>query len=566
MILEGKDYGMKKGRISFPFVYLPLLSFVRLQVMKDSNRTKAEIISELKKLRLRTADLEAEQKERELMHEAIREREERLFAFFEHLGDAVYFSTRDGAIVEVNPSAVKLFGYAGRGMTHLNVKDLYDDSAETETVQNAIDQNGSVKDYRVTFRKKDGTKMQCLLTSTVLRDSIGNVTGYQGVIRDDTALKIAEDPLKLSEEKFFRVFRSSPDWIAISSLFEGRFIDVNDAFLKHTGYSRNEVIGRTSFELGLWVDPKEREKMVTLLLEQGEIRDHETKFRMKSGEILTMQRSSELIDYGSEKCMLTITRDITERKKSEERIQNLNAELQRRISELSEANKDLDAFTATVSHDLKMPLTVIGGFARVLMKAHSNNIDTAGKELLNEIQTYVGRMEKLIEDLLAFSRSGRQKMNISRVDMGNLVRTVVEELRELYVGRTVEVIIQPLPPAYADYSLIHQVLVNLLLNAFKFTRQREDAAIEVACLEDKNEVTYYVRDNGVGFDAKYQGGLFGAFQQLHRSRQFGGTGVGLSIVKRIIERHGGRVWAEGKVDEGATFFFTLPRGQSDEPD
>jgi len=421
MTLEGKDYGMKKGRISFPFLYLHLLSFVRLQVMKDSNRTKAEIISELKKLRLRTADLEAEQKERELMHEAVREREERLFAFFEHLGDAVYFSTRDGAIVEVNPSAVKLFGYAGRWMTHLNVKDLYDDSAEMETVQNAIDQNGSVRDYRVTFRKKDGTKMQCLLTSTVLRDSIGNVTGYQGIIRDDTELKIAEDPLKLSEEKFFRVFRSSPDWIAISSLFEGRFIDVNDAFLKHTGYSRTEVIGRTSFELGLWVDPKEREKMVELLLEQGEIRDHETKFRMKSGEILTMQRSSELIDYGSEKCMLTITRDITERKKSEERIQNLNAELQQRISELTEANRDLDAFTATVSHDLKMPLTVIGGFARVLMKAHSNNIDAAGKELLNEIQTYVGRMEKLIEDLLAFSRSGRQKMNISRVDMGDLV-------------------------------------------------------------------------------------------------------------------------------------------------
>ena len=131
----------------------------------------------------------------------------------------------------------------------------------------------------------------------------------------------------------------------------------------------------------------------------------------------------------------------------------------------------------------------------------------------------------------------------------------MEELRELYVGRTVEVIIQPLPPAYADYSLIHQVLVNLLLNAFKFTRQREDAAIEVACLEDKNEVTYYVRDNGVGFDAKYQEGLFGAFQQLHRSRQFGGTGVGLSIVKRIIERHSGRVWAEGKVDEGAAFFL-----------
>lgn len=370
-----------------------------------------------------------------------------------------------------------------------------------------------------------------------------------------------ECSLKLSEEKFFRVFRSSPDWIAISSLFEGRFIDVNDAFLRHTGYSRNEVIGHTSAELGLWVDPRDREKTVKLLLERGEIRDHETKFRMKSGEILTMQRSSELIDYGGEKCMLSITRDITERKKSEERIQNLNAELQQRISELTEANIDLDAFTATVSHDLKTPLTVIGGFSRVLMKAHSDKLDAAGKELLNEIQTYVGRMEKLINDLLAFSRSGRQKMNISRVDMENLARTVLGELRELYVGRAVEVIIQPVPPAYADYALIHQVFVNLLLNAFKFTRQRENAVIEVACLEGKNEATYYVRDNGVGFDAKNQEGLFGAFHQLHGTQQFGGTGVGLSIVKRIVERHGGRVWAEGKVDEGATFFFTLPKGK-----
>jgi light-regulated signal transduction histidine kinase (bacteriophytochrome) len=282
---------------------------------------------------------------------------------------------------------------------------------------------------------------------------------------------------------------------------------------------------------------------------------------MKSGEILTMQRSSELIDYGGEKCMLSITRDITERKRAEERIQNLNAELQQRISELTEANRDLDAFTATVSHDLKTPLTVIGGFSHVLMKSHSSKLDAAGKELLSEIQTYVRRMEKLIDDLLAFSRSGRQKMNISMVDMGNLARTVLGELRALYVGRTVETIIQPLSPAYADYALIHQVFVNLLLNAFKFTRQRERAVIEMAYREEKNETIYYVRDNGVGFDANYQEGLFGAFHQLHGTEQFGGTGVGLSIVKRIIERHGGRVWAEGKVGEGATFFFTLPKVQ-----
>ncbi|MGE5239334.1 MAG: sensor histidine kinase [Chloroflexota bacterium] len=366
--------------------------------------------------------------------------------------------------------------------------------------------------------------------------------------------------LRLSEEKFAKVFRSSPDWIAITTLSDGRFVEVNDAFLWITGYSREEVLGKPSSELRLWVDPQERLNMVEELREKGIIRNHEVRFRMKSGEIRTMLRSAELIDLEGVECMISVTRDITDRKRAEEEIRSLNYELEQRIAELTEANKELDAFNASVSHDLRSPLMVIGGFTKIVLREHADCLDLKGVEMLQTIQKSVGKMENLINDLLAFSRSGRKQLNVARVDMRDLAQSVFDDLSATVPDRKVKFDVGDILPADVDRSLMRQVFANLIANAIKFTRHREVAVIEVRSRVEGDHIVYSVRDNGVGFDMQSSDRLFNVFQRLHRSEEFEGTGLGLSIVHRIVSRHGGRAWAEGKVGGGATFHFSVLRG------
>jgi PAS domain S-box-containing protein len=232
------------------------------------------------------------------------------------------------------------------------------------------------------------------------------------------------------------------------------------------------------------------------------------------------------------------------------------AELEQRVAERT---AELEAFSYSVSHDLRTPLLTIDGFSRMLLEDHTDGLDAEGRRLLETICRSSQNMGRLIDDLLAFSRLGRQEMRPAEVRMSILARMMYEELRASEPERKLQFDLQPLPTAHGDQSMIRQVWGNLLANAIKFTGPREIAVIEVGAAEEENQNVYYVRDNGVGFEMKYADKLFGVFQRLHSDEEFAGTGVGLAFVQRIIHRHGGRVWAEGKVGEGATVYFTLPR-------
>jgi light-regulated signal transduction histidine kinase (bacteriophytochrome) len=249
--------------------------------------------------------------------------------------------------------------------------------------------------------------------------------------------------------------------------------------------------------------------------------------------------------------LMGLIADVTERKEAE-------ALLQQRTLQLEAANEALGSFTYSVSHDLRAPLRGINGYAAMLLEDHAAALDPDALRLLGVIGENARQMGRLIDDLLRFSRLGRSEIEKTAVDVGALVRTVVDELRRLEPERAVAVTVGELAPISADGSMLRQVFANLIGNAWKFTRTRAGATIEIGCRRTRGETTYFVRDNGAGFDMQYSGKLFGVFQRLHRPDEFEGTGVGLAIVQRIVQRHGGRVWAEGEVGAGATFSFALP--------
>jgi PAS domain S-box-containing protein len=264
---------------------------------------------------------------------------------------------------------------------------------------------------------------------------------------------------------------------------------------------------------------------------------------------------------GEPTALASVSRNISERKLVEEENRQLNADLEervvRRTNELETANQELEAFSYSVSHDLRAPLRAVDGFSQAVVEDYGPLLPEEGRRHLQIIREAAQRMGELIDDLLTFSRLSRQALATSSLDPGKIVRGVIEELKKQVTGRKVEVRIQQLPICNADPVLLRQVWINLLSNALKFSSKQEKTDVEIGVVREKDEDVFFIRDNGTGFDMEYADKLFGVFQRLHRAEEFDGTGVGLAIVQRIVHRHGGRVWAEAAVDQGATFFFTL---------
>ncbi|MBI3856230.1 MAG: PAS domain S-box protein [Planctomycetes bacterium] len=272
--------------------------------------------------------------------------------------------------------------------------------------------------------------------------------------------------------------------------------------------------------------------------------------RRKDGSEFPVEISLSPLETEEGRFVVSAIRDVTERKRREGEIQKLNQEL--------------ESFSYSVSHDLRAPLRTLDGYSRILVEDHSEKLDAEGKRLLGEVMGGALRMGELIDDLLEFSRMGRAAMHPASLDMKELAEAILRELLADCPGRRIETRLGALPPAWGDRTLLRQVLRNLLGNAVKYSSPRDPARIELGGSSDEKENTYWVRDNGVGFEMEYVHKLFGVFQRLHAGDEFPGTGVGLALVQRIVHRHGGRVWAEGAVGQGATFFFTIPRKGPDD--
>ena len=352
--------------------------------------------------------------------------------------------------------------------------------------------------------------------------------------------------LRASEARLRAVTETAHDGIVAADR-DGNISYWNPGAAHMFGYTAGEVIGRPLTLLMPERYQEDHRRGMQRYLETAEPRvvgrTVELHGRRKDGAEFPLELSLAAARTEAGVSFTGVIRDITERKRIEEALRETNAEL--------------EAFSYSVSHDLRAPLRAIHGFSRILLEDHATELQPEAKRVLGVIDENTRRMGHLIDDLLSFSRLGRKELETARVDMADLVRSVADEVRRAAGERPLEITIGPLPPARGDRDMLRQAITNLLDNAAKFTRRRAPGTIEVGHRADGPETVYYVKDNGAGFDPRYAGKLFGVFQRLHRAEEFEGTGVGLAIVQRVVLRHGGRVWAEGELDAGATFFFTL---------
>jgi PAS domain S-box-containing protein len=345
---------------------------------------------------------------------------------------------------------------------------------------------------------------------------------------------------------------------------DGTFVRMNDTELAWLGYRRDEVVGKMRHHDLHTPDSLERYRLAFEQFKHtGLVKDAEFEYVRKDGSTFPVALNATAIrdDAGNYVTSRTTIYDISTRKRAEREIALLNSNLQQRAQLLEATNKELESFSYSVSHDLRAPLRAIDGYALMLEEDYATRLDEEAVRFLAVIRSNSRRMGTLIDDLLAFSRLGRQSIAKAPLDMKRLVLEVVEETRQ---GNAANVEVEALPPARADRALMRQVWVNLISNAFKYSGRATGPAIRVSGRRNGTECVYSVSDNGVGFDMAYSAKLFGVFQRLHRAEEFSGTGVGLAIVHRVVTRHGGRVWAEGKVNCGATFSFALPVGDGDE--
>ncbi len=623
-------------------------------------------------------------------HIALAAREAELTLLMESVPSMIFHGDRNKRCIYANRAYAEFYVPGGRRPTGRTVREIVGEEAYVGLDERL---NRVLAGERLAYHgvRKSARGEWRTLDIELLPEvgECGEVKGFFAVIKDVTDRVQAEDELRSSEHKFASVFRSSPLAVDIARLADGRYLDVNDAFVRLFGWRREEAIGRTSLDLGKWVSSKARTEWSAALRRDGRVTNLEADFRTRSGEVRRVLLSSELIEIADEPCVLMMTADITGLRRAEadlresearlreaqrigrigswemdllshrlhwseevyrifestpeafggtfaafletvhpddlpairevyrksletegaseadhriltpdgcvkhvrehwevfrdeagkpvrsvgtilditeqvlarREIQNLNTDLERRVrertAELTAANRELEAFAYSISHDLRAPLRGIDGFSHLLAEEYGERLDEQGRDYLGRVRRAAQRMGSLIDDILELSRVTRQEMQRASVDLSELARDILDELARGAPERRVRTVLAAGCVAYGDPALLRVLMQNLLENAWKYSARQPAPSIEFGCEVENGERVFHVRDNGAGFDMKYAERLFVPFRRLHSPEEFEGTGIGLATVLRVVQRHGGRIWAESSPGKGALFKFTL---------
>jgi PAS domain S-box-containing protein len=462
--------------------------------------------------------------------------------------DDLFFATRQRALHPENPM------WHTFGELCMNTDQVVIDSGKPEK----FDEYGNIK----------GKFLFLDVRKSPLYDLNDNIIGTVGSAQDSTSEREMSKQLAQSEQQLSTLVSNLPGMVyRCMDGYDGKMLFVSDGCSHVTGYTREDFIDNKAILFNDLILEDYRDKVWRQwhdVLARGEMFEGEYPIKTAGGDTRWVwERCRGIYNEKGEILYLEgYIEDISDRRAAEEVIKKLNDELEQRVldrtAQLQEANKELEAFSYSVSHDLRAPLRAIDGFTRILFEDYLPLFDEEGQRVCSVIQENAIRMGQLIDDLLALSRLNRADMHFSRINMDSLARIVYNEITSADEKERTEFNVINVNPASGDHVLVRQVFVNLIGNAIKFSCNRNPAKITVSSEIKKEMVVYCIRDNGAGFDMKYSDKLFGAFQRLHSVKEFDGTGIGLAIVQRIVHRHGGKVWSEGVVDQGALFFFSLP--------
>jgi len=536
------------------------------RIRKDGSRFWAEVV--ITSLLDKNGNLRGFSKvthdttERKQLAQELTASEEKFHRVFTIAPIAMTISTLDeGRFVDINEVGERQSGYPrdeviGRTAEQFNI---WSDISERTQVIAELLQNGEVRDREMLMKDKAGHHFWGLFSAVLIE--IKGEKHLLSLVSDITERKRAEETVKSSESRYRRLFEAAKDGILILDVDTSQINDVNPYLLELLGYQREEVVNKKLWDIGAFADVRASKASFAELQQQEYVHYEDLPLSTKDGRLISVEFVSNVYEVEGSKVIQCNIRDITERKHAQEEIKRLNAELAARAKELEVANEDLKAFNHTVAHDLRQPLNVLALYCQSMKMLCQDQLSEDCQGYVQNAFDTTLRMNHLIETLLKFSHVGQVASSFEAVDLSEMAHEVAQELKQPQPERRVDFRIRERMVAHGDANLLRAVLDNLFGNAWKYTGTREQASIEFGTKDINGVPTYFVCDNGTGFDMEHADKLFTPFERLPDTEKISGFGIGLATVERIIRRHGGKVWAEGVPDQGACFYFTLAAGK-----